>query len=803
MIERDKLARYTIPSCRRAFWLLGVCPLLATPLQAVHLRGQIVRVGYSGSSTDVYVAQGDMYRIGRWTPVFVELSNDDGDLFEGTIEVRQTDADGDEVLARQEVAVRNMRPFCLYVPGGVPPEDSFARGMGYEGPEPFSLRVFDRDGRLAQLHDDAGEPVQYLSPPRPVVPAPPDALLVLDMSAAPVGQLSRVKELERVQECIVLRCSPRDMPGHAAGLEMLDILVWDSPEPSSLDMQQVEAVIEWVHRGGRLVVGASRRWDSLVQSKLGPLLPGRLNGTATITDLDALGELMRGADRFEVEQSRAALSLTYCPLVRENLASDALAVRPRGARANEQIWIARRPCGRGEITLVTGELRDVLSLNPGLLAGDALLRLKSVPEPQGQMITLGPTTDVFSRVAAQTAFQTTSGLYFTFAFAFVVGYIVVVTGGVWGWLRRHRAIRHAWLASGLLAAAASGVSLAAVQIVRSWGQGVHEMTIVDGQIGNYDATALSYLGFRTGSHMLLDVCVPGEWIKAADLPEMRASLRPHAPEAPSGPQHKFSVSQRYESVAQLGELRGVPFRATLKQFSATWRGSLDGRITASLRTTSSGDELAPSSWIENQLGIDLWDCYLFTRSSRTGLVHVYAITSLPAGQRIDVGQIAREMQARQGGDTAGLRRLRDSVESLMSDEESDDWSPPVLRSMLAQCLRDLAIDSTRAAEERRSDQPLLRGGAAPYVPALLLLTFFDDRELSGLLQQGQELARSHGRELEMSSRLEPGTALFVGFSDRPGPLRLCRRKPGGPVDAWKPMLPSRSAVMYRFRAAVQ
>ena len=55
----------------------------------------------------------------------------------------------------------------------------------------------------------------------------------------------------------------------------------------------------------------------------------------------------------------------------------------------------------------------------------------------------------------------------------------------------------------------------------------------------------------------------------------------------------------------------------------------------------------------------------------------------------------------------------------------------------------------------------------------------------------------------MESCLEAGKALFVGFSEEPGPLRLCRRKPGADVGAWKAIKPSSSLVMYRIAVPVQ
>lgn len=769
---------------------------LAAPVQAVHLRGKVMRVGYSGSSTGVYATVGDIYRVGRWTPVWVELSNDDGDQFEGVIEVRQPDADGDEVVASREVAVRGARQFCLYVPGGPPSDDRLGRGTGVAA---FTVRVFDREGRLARLHDDKGTPVKELRPVREPVPVSADALLILDMSRPPFGQLDEVRRLERLQDFVTMRCLPAELPDSVAGLELVDVITWDSPDPGGLDTLQSDALLEWVRRGGRLILGAGKNWDSLSQSKFGPVLPARLTGAESTSD----GELLR--DWLAPDAPRTGLpTITYCPIRRENLLPGAVSILPRNARADEQVWASRRACGRGEVVLVAAELKDVFALTPGdqdrPFLRRELLRLKSSPEPRGNVFYHG-TTDVFTRVAAQTAFQTTSGFYFAFAFAFVIAYIVLVTGGTWGWLVRRGGVRHAWVASAVLAAAASGVSLGAVQLVRAWGQGVHEMTVVDGQIGAYEAVATSYLGLKTASHTLLDICVPQQWVKAADSPELRGSLRPYAMEAGSSQQSRFAVPHRYESVAHLGELRSVPFRATLKQFVSTWRGNLDGRIAASLRYNAIGDELDRTSWVENQLGTELNDCYLLYRAASSGFVHVYTLGTLPPNTRVELGRVAAAMEEQHRRNMSQFQALRDRGSG--SEEERARWSPPLLRVLLDQSLRAIGVTSTRGRDENSRDQRVIADHAPAYVAPLLLLTFFDDLELATLLAQGQELSRSQGRELEMSSRLEVGSALLIGFSQSPSPLRLCRRKPGSDADAWKPLLPARSAVMYRFMAPVQ
>lgn len=808
-----------LPKLKRRRWFCGVvgfaCVLLALgdDAQAVHLRGQILRVGYTGSGSDRTSSPGDVYRVGRYAPVLVELTNDDGDQFDGVVEVRQHDADGDEVVASREISIRGTRRINLYVPGGPSRDDSYVGVGSQEGPAPFGVRVFDMENRLAKLFNDKGEPVIELTPPRPVVATTGDVPLILDVSQRPVNQIDRLKKRERSREFMLLRCLPKELPDHVSGLEMVDTVVWDGADPNLLDAVQNEAILEWVRRGGMLIVGVSRNWNLLSASRLGPFLPVRLSGTKThdSSDVSRRGEVFKGivSENYSEtnEEKLSARPLTYCPVTRSDLLGDAVVVVPSSPQGQEQIWVVRRACGRGQIVLASAELQEMLTIDPGYvsLLRDNLLRLGPFVESKERMDRLDLQRDLFGLVAARTAFHAASGFYFTFAFAFVIAYIAVVTGASWGWLKRRNATRQAWVIFAGVAAAASGISLGAVQIVRAFGQGVHEVTIVDGRADSFEATASSYLGLKTASHVQLDLCVPFKWHDPSLSPEARGSLRAQPGELQSRSRSTFSVPLRYEAVGPLGELRDVPLRATLKQFNATWRGEMTGRIKASLRHQSSTDDrLDSGSWIENQLGTDLRNCYVFTRGSRNTAVLVYFIPTLASGERLDFVAICKDMEDRETQRRASpsIVAVRERMRLKMNDEQWQ-WFPPPLHNMLVGCLDELSLSKDRKLEDRAGEQILVSSPVVSYVPPLLLLTFYSELLGSNLMRDEASPFRSQGQDLEMSTQVQPGVALFVGFSEDPGPLRLCKRKPGSGPDAWKPIQPSESVVMYRVLVPVR
>ncbi len=57
------------------------------------------------------------------------------------------------------------------------------------------------------------------------------------------------------------------------GLELADVVVWDDPDISAVSPAQLRALVEWVRFGGRLVVSASRNWQTISQSILAEVLP--------------------------------------------------------------------------------------------------------------------------------------------------------------------------------------------------------------------------------------------------------------------------------------------------------------------------------------------------------------------------------------------------------------------------------------------------------------------------------------------------------------------------------------------------
>jgi len=779
-----------------------VLVLMPAAVFGVHLRGKVFYVGLSGTQTGENDRSGHHYRIGTWTPIYIELNNDDSDQFVGRVEVRQADRDGDGVVASRDVVVTDSRRCFLYVPGG-----------WYERPGQFNVQVYNDKGRLAELYDDQGEPIKELPVPGELTAVPAETQVILDISAKPITQLRRlVKDEQLIRELFVARMSPADLPDAFAGLDLVDVIVWDGADPSAVDLPQRNALMEWTRQGGTLIIGVSRNWDRLLKSKLNDILPARLTGMAMMSETPEWLLAWLGIGVFDIAGGRLDPPVNYCPVSSADLADGAVAIVPDSNRdqdlissanpADQHLLVTKRSCGRGQVILVAAELHDILQhgrRNPAMLCQLLGIRRRQVSEQQQYGFSFD--TDLFGQYVQQkTAFSVTAGLYLFLACAFVVGYISLGTAGSWVWLKRKKWTQYAWIGFAVVAIAASMVSVLAVQWIRGISHRVQELSIVDTHAGSDKAVATCYFGIKSPAHNRLDLRVPAKWQVPDEPGENHCLLGPQ----PADPfrQIKYSAAQRYEALAGLGELREVPLRATLKQLEAYWRGTLPGTLNASLkRVRSQSVELSGDSWIENDLGTDLRDCYLFVtardvesdRAHRNRSIEVYRIGMIPSDMKVTWQQLSQRITAQADLDPKA------SQQTLQTPSPARQ-----LRRSLLNCQREWLLSlGIRSQDAYRHERQRTKITQEHFVSALLLLTLYQEIDRDEILQNGYDLIRSQGQRLDSSDRLTRDTALFIGFSQDPGPTRLCYRLSGDSGRGFKAIKPGQADVVYRVAIPIE
>ena len=85
----------------------------------------------------------------------------------------------------------------------------------------------------------------------------------------------------------VLRPRPGDeplpVPGSALAWTHVACVLWDDLPPDALDAHQQQALIDWLHWGGQLIVSGPASLDRLANSFLAPYLPARSDGSWTLT----------------------------------------------------------------------------------------------------------------------------------------------------------------------------------------------------------------------------------------------------------------------------------------------------------------------------------------------------------------------------------------------------------------------------------------------------------------------------------------------------------------------------------------
>lgn len=76
------------------------------------------------------------------------------------------------------------------------------------------------------------------------------------------------------------------LPPHALFWTSIAYLLWDDAEPGALRLEQRDALIDWLHWGGQLIVSGPDSLDALASSYLGPYLPATTTRTRELTAAD-------------------------------------------------------------------------------------------------------------------------------------------------------------------------------------------------------------------------------------------------------------------------------------------------------------------------------------------------------------------------------------------------------------------------------------------------------------------------------------------------------------------------------------
>ncbi len=756
-------------------WPLATA-LWPAPAGAV-IVGRIVQAGYRDQS-------GTCFRRGQWCPVRVELGLRGQSEFTGSLRIEQPDSDADICFSETPVTLSGegaRRVFTLFALPN--PTDSGT----------ISVRVLDEAGAAVAVEAPGGTMTTRLRESGALRPIGDDTLLVVDISAAPLSSLAQgiAATQGRFRQPIhYATLSAVDLPNHWLGLEAVDVIVWDAADPGALDGRQLDALLDWVRFGGRLIVAAGRTAGAVVQSRLGPLLPVEVGPLRTVEFLPYVQLRMFGLGEDEPWPD----GLQYCQTT----------LRPTGGarvivgedERNTIPFLTQAPLGRGEIRYLPAALEQLLRLSgvarEGVEKARAqsvwlahLLPVRSVTDTESQLRAFPTPLNLFAHVRNTVDFRARGGAFMAVALLFIVSYVLIATWAVWTWLGRRGWDQHNWLLFGVTALGASLLSVVAVRAIKGIGADLHQLSVVDAETGTTAARAMACYGLKTASHTTLDLCLPPSPDRTGPDEVQRCLLRPMPPGEDQS-RVGFLSPASYRARPTRAMLEDVLFRATLKQFQGYWEGEMQGMFDG--RIVEASGTITDDSWVENRLGTDLVGCRLLVARlnpdvARIGAaIQVYWLGEIPDGARLEaLGKVIRERES-----TAPLQAANPNEPRRATiDDEHPAWIAELEPGFSQRFAR---------GDPQRIDP-------ASYDKALLLLStrgeFVPPPPAGGMINTQLQLVSTNLRSLDCSERLTRQMALLVGFSDDAGPAPLCVR-PGGDDDGrFRLLKPTEARTMYR------
>jgi hypothetical protein len=737
-----------------------------------HVEVNVTRVGFPT------LQLGQVVRSGAWVPVIVDLSLVNQHSFDGTVRVSQFDNDGDQCYDAVGVhlleGARESQRVFLYIPANT------SRNQGR-----FLVEVFDEEGEIVRVVCQGALTLQASGTERPSV-ITDDDVLILSISTGAIGRVQDLVGLDQrdifERTVHVAHMSPTDLPELWLGLEVVDYIVWENARPEALTPRQTEALLSWVRRGGTLLIAAAQSAASLRLSEpIRRVLPAELGDLAVVEDLPQVRRRLLGVVQGDDPGFPEPVQIVGC-----TLRPDARRVPDRSLHTSN--LISRRREGRGSVIFCGVTLNDLFS---GTGQSSEFFRkvfyLNLLENPEVGRPNPVP---LFSQVVSAVAFSTSASLYLAIAGVFSVGYVVAATMGTWSLVSAKRWRQHAWSAFAVVAIAASVLAFFAVNVVRGgFTDTVHQISVVDLDAGKTYGYATAFFGVKSGTDKRVDLWLPENPAEATEPEVTGCFLRP----LPSGARTaeaitSFADPTEYRLVPGSAQIEDVRIRGTLKQFGGRWEGFVQGAVDAEVSVR--GRTLLAGSYIVNNLGVDLTDCYLLQSTAdleqgmglRSRAMYAFPIGDVPAdGERTEL--VDRCYRLAPNETTAQF------LERSTLAKAQTAWGS-AFRSVVANLGYGSGSEAATAVGQEQTAL-LLMSTVGDFDPA-------QDTNLAGHFLGYASWSRECLRQLDLREELARDSLVLIGFAADPGPVRLFRRTGDA---AFRPLEPDVDAswTMYRIR----
>jgi len=394
-----------------------------------------------------------------------------------------------------------------------------------------------------------------------------------------------------------------ELPDRWYGLNQFSCLVWTASgadgEPIDLTPSQAEALVEWVKRGGHLVVvmpGAGQTWLGARDTLLAEILPRVSVGRIDNADLDSLRPLLVG-DEPRPRPLPAGQILQYFTL---DPRAEAREATPIFTDADGRCVVVRRNAGIGAVTLIGIDLtsRQFLAAGgpePGVFWHRVLGRRGPLPSQADlQALTASRATlpmDSRSPIALDGLITWSVSKSQTAAVGLLLAFIVFVVywilAGPLGFavLKRGQRTQHAWLGFVGVGALFTAIAWGGATAIRPIKISAAHLTFLDHVYGEDTQRARSFVSVLLPSYGDLNVAVPDDggrykssltaWDEPRDANVAEPSSFPDA--------RGYSIDGRQPSSAT------VPARATTKTFQIDWAGGPRWKMPAPVRESAPGE----------------------------------------------------------------------------------------------------------------------------------------------------------------------------------------------------------------------
>jgi len=391
---------------------------------------------------------------------------------------------------------------------------------------------------------------------------------------------------------VVTRLDADILPDRWHGLESMDVLVWNEPSPATLTSERVQAIREWVLRGGHLVVVLPRvaqAWTDEANNPLYDIMPrvrvNRREGVSLEPYRNLIVKAPRAAGATLLPMPTNEILQTFIPLegAQADEAICILAGAPGAGASGRECFVVRRLVGTGRVDMVGLDVASLWMTQRGLpdpeLFWNRLLgrrgELFSVQEAQAAAAGVrgrnfnrdGPVT-LDKDLPILTSQNSSAAVGVLLGFVVFIAYWLVAGPLGYAVLRKTGRARHGWLAFAGAAGLFTAVAWGGARAIRPAEVRAQHVTFLDHVYGQSTQRARSWVSLMIPEY--------GDATVSVLDPSIRSGAGLHNLIIPweyeSGDSQGFPDAREYRVESKSPDQVTFPTRSTVKQFQIDWAG---------------------------------------------------------------------------------------------------------------------------------------------------------------------------------------------------------------------------------------